>query len=562
LQNKENDWDINPENYLTDEEGNFKLRADGTPRKKGGRPKGSKGRGYNYHSETKAKQAAKRSVRDKEKKLKSAQNKIDNYKKSISKTKKTLSKLENENETKLVSADELDNIPSALQAEARENVIFKANEGPQEDFLAAGETDVLYGGAAGGGKSYAMLIDPLRFAHRPAHRALIIRRSMPELRELIDKSRELYPKAFPGAKYKEVEKMWIFPSGAKMEFGFLERDADVYRYQGQAYSFIGFDEITHLPTEFAWNYLGSRLRTTDPEIEVYLRCTANPGGSGAHWVKKRYIDPAPPNESFRGADGLTRKFIPARLQDNPYLAKDGRYEQMLASLPPTQRKQLLEGNWDVAEGAAFTEFNPFDHVITPFEIPVHWERSKGIDYGYASESACVWGAVDPSDGTLIIYRELYRKGLLGTDLARMITEMEYEDPFSVSGVLDTACWSRTGTTGPTVGETLQRAGHKLRRADKNRIQGKIQIHEYLKLMQSGRPRIQIFNTCPNLIRELQSIPLDKSKPEDVDTNASDHAYDALRYLIMARPRINDTIQQLRQFRKESHFTPSDSTFGY
>jgi hypothetical protein len=562
LQNNENDWDINPDKYLVDEEGNFKLKVDGTPRKKGGREKGSTGRGYTYHSETKAKQAAKRSVKDKEKKLKAAQSKIDNYKKSISKTKKTLSKLENENATKLVSADELDDIPTALQAEAQENVIFKANEGPQEDFLAAGETDVLYGGAAGGGKSYAMLIDPLRFAHRSAHRALIIRRSMPELRELIDKSRELYPKAFPGAKYKEVEKLWVFPSGAKMEFGFLERDADVYRYQGQAYSFIGFDEITHLPTEFAWNYLASRLRTTDPEIETYMRCTANPGGAGANWVKKRYIDPSPPNESFRGADGLTRKFIPARLQDNPYLAKDGRYEQMLNALPPTQRKQLLDGNWDVAEGAAFTEFNPFDHVITPFEIPIHWERTKGIDYGYASESACVWGAVDPSDGTLIIYRELYKKGLLGTDLAGMMTEMEYEDPFSVPGVLDTACWSRTGTTGPTVGETLQRAGHKLRRADKNRIQGKIQIHEYLKLQPSGRPRIQIFNTCPNLIRELQGIPLDKAKPEDVDTHASDHAYDALRYLIMARPRINDTINQLRQFRKESHFTPSDSTFGY
>ena len=562
MQNKENEWDINPENYLVDEEGNFKLKADGTPRKKGGRPKGSKGRGYNYHSETKAKRAAKKSVREKEKKIKAAQNKIDNYKKSVKKTKKTLSKLENENAQKLVSADELDGIPTALQAEATEDVIFKANEGPQEDFLAAGETDVLYGGAAGGGKSYAMIIDPLRFAHRPSHRALIIRRSMPELRELIDKSRELYPKAFPGAKYKEVEKLWIFPSGAKLEFGFLERDADVYRYQGQAYSFIGFDEITHLPTEFAWNYLASRLRTTDPEIETYMRCTANPGGAGAGWVKKRYIDPSPPNESFRGADGLTRKFIPARLQDNPYLAKDGRYEQMLNALPPTQRQQLLDGNWDVAEGAAFVEFNPFEHVITPFEIPVHWERTKGIDYGYASESACVWGAVDPADGTLIIYRELYKKGLLGTDLAGMITEMEYEDPFSVPGVLDTACWSRTGTTGPTVGETLQRAGHKLRRADKNRIQGKIQIHEYLKLTQSGRPRIQIFNTCPNLIRELQSIPLDRKKPEDVDTNASDHAYDALRYLIMARPRINDTISQLRQFRKESSFTPSDSTFGY
>ena len=559
------DWEVNPDNYAKDENGEFILKLDGTPRKKSGRAKGSKGRGYTYHSQTKAKMAAKKQVREKEKKLKAAQNKVDNYKKSISRTKKTLNKLDNKEssvEGKILEDTELEQLPSSLSEEVKEDIIFKANEGPQEDFLAAGDTDVLYGGAAGGGKSYAMLVDPLRFAHRAAHRGLILRRSMPELRELIDKSRELYPKAFPGAKYKEVEKLWNFPSGAKIEFGFLERDADVYRYQGQAYSWIGFDEITHLPTAFAWNYLASRLRTTDSEIETYMRCTANPGGAGANWVKKRYIDPAPSNVSFRGGDGLTRKFIPARLQDNPYLAKDGRYEQMLNSMPPTQRKQLLDGNWDVAEGAAFTEFNPFEHVITPFEIPLHWERIKGIDYGYASESACVWGAVDPSDGTLIIYRELYRKGLLGTELASMLTEMEYEDPFSVQGVLDTACWSRTGTTGPTVGETLQRAGHKLRRADKNRIQGKIQIHEYLKLQPSGRPKLQIFNTCPNLIRELQSIPLDRSKPEDVDTNASDHAYDALRYLIMARPRINDTISQLRQFRRESSFTPSDSNFGY
>jgi hypothetical protein len=385
---------------------------------------------------------------------------------------------------------------------------------------------------------------------------------MPELRELIDKSRELYPKAFPGCKYKEVEKLWNFPSGAKIEFGFLERDADVYRYQGQAYSWIGFDEITHQATEFSWNYLASRLRTTDPEIIPYMRCTANPGGVGAHWVKKRYIDPSPPYESFKGADGLSRKFIPARLDDNPYLAKDGRYEQMLKALPPTQRRQLLEGDWEVAEGAAFTEFDRNLHVIAPFEIPMHWERIKGIDYGYASESACVWGAVDKDDGTLIIYRELYRKGLLGTDLAHIISEMELNDPMSVPGVLDTACWNRTGQTGPTVGETLVKAGHKLRRADKNRIAGKIQIHEYLKVQQSGRPKIQIFNTCPNLIRELQSIPLDKSNPEDVDTHASDHAYDALRYLIMARPRVNDTYSQIRQFQRETVFQPADGTFGY
>jgi hypothetical protein len=558
--NEQPDWEINPDNYLKDNDGNFILKVDGTPKKKPGRPQGSKGRGYNFHSKTKAKQRTEKKLREKRKKIALARTKIANYKKDIEQTKETLSVLDGKK--RLITDEFLDDLSPTAKKEITQDIIFKANEGPQENFLAAGETDVLYGGSAGGGKSYAMIVDPLRFAHKPAHRALILRRSMPELRELIDKSRELYPKAFPGCKYREVEKLWNFPSGAKIEFGFLERDADVYRYQGQAYSWIGFDEITHLPTEFSWNYLASRLRTTDPEITPYMRCTANPGGVGAHWVKKRYISSAPPNDSFLGADGITRKFIPARLQDNPYLAYDGRYEQMLKSLPPAQRKQLLEGDWDVAEGAAFTEFERPLHVIAPFEIPIHWERIKGIDYGYASESCCIWGAVDPSDGTLIIYRELYRKGLLGTELAQLLTEMEISDPMSVRGVLDTACWSRTGTTGPTVGETLVRAGHKLRPADKNRIAGKIQIHEYLKLQNSGRPRIQIFNTCPNLIRELQSIPLDKNNPEDVDTHASDHAYDALRYLVMARPRVNDPLSQLRSLHREQLYRPVDSTFGY
>jgi len=525
-------------------------------------------RQYNYHSEVKAKISAQRSLREKKKREKKLQSQLSNLKTSLKKQENLQTKLDepadaSTKEGKIVDADDLDLLPDNVREEIKaKEVIFEPNEGPQTDFLAAPETDVLYGGAAGGGKSYAMLVDPLRFAHRAAHRALILRRSMPELRELIDKSRELYPKAFPGCRFREVEKIWTFPSGAKLEFGFLERDADVYRYQGQAYSWIGFDEITHLATEFSWNYLSSRLRTTDPEIQPYMRCTANPGGAGAHWVKKRYVHPSEPNESFTGNDGLTRKFIPARLDDNPYLSKDGRYEQMLKALPDVQRRQLLEGDWDITEGAAFTEFDTEIHVIPPFEIPIGWERVKGIDYGYASESSCIWGCVDPTDGTLIIYRELYRKGLTGEDLAVMITNMELEDPFSVQGVLDTAAWNRTGTTGPTVGETLQRAGHKLRRADKNRIQGKIQIHEYLRVQPSGRPKIQIFTSCPNLIRELQSIPLDKSNPEDVDTHAPDHAYDALRYLIMSRPKVNDIFNQFRHMRMEQAYTPVDSEFGY
>ena len=131
---------------------------------------------------------------------------------------------------------------------------------------------------------------------------------MPELRELIDKSRELYPKAFKGAKFREVEKIWRFPSGASLEFGYLDRDADVYRYQGQSYTWIGIDELTQYPTEFPLQYLQSRLRTTNKNIQCYIRCTANPGGVGGSWVRKRYLDPAPPNTSFFGEDKISRNF--------------------------------------------------------------------------------------------------------------------------------------------------------------------------------------------------------------------------------------------------------------
>jgi len=416
--------------------------------------------------------------------------------------------------------------------------------------------------------SYALIIDPLRYIHRAAHRALILRKTMPELREIIDKTRELYPQAVPGCKYKEVEKRWIFPSGATIEFGYLERDADVYRYQGQAYSLIAFDELTHLATEFPWNYLASRLRTTDPEIECYLRATTNPGGVGHMWVKSRYIDPASPNTTFVGADGLTRKFIPATLHDNPYLAKDGNYERMLRSLPEVQRRRLLEGDWNINEGAAFPEFSNYHHVIDPFTIPPSWVRVKGVDYGYASPSAVVWGALDPSDDTLIIYKELYQKGLTGEDLGQRIVELEAEERRSIPGVLDTAAWNRTGYTGPTIGETLNREPYmlKLRPADKNRIAGKVAIHQRLKRRimpdgELGRPKLQIFSTCKNLIRELYTLPLSETNSEDVDTKAEDHAYDALRYLVMSRPSAATAAH--KQFHIHTHtWSPSDAQFGY
>ena len=537
---------------LTNVEKDYILKESKPRKKKVGRPKNSE------LSNVKLALQAKRKLDKKNQKVKKLTRSLARVKKEVQKEEKALtSNVLTESETKVLP----DSIQEHLDTTGS-YVAFMPNEGPQTDFLAAAEKDVLYGGAAGGGKSFAMLIDPLRHCHIKEHRALILRRSMPELRELIDKSRELYPKAFKGAKFREVEKLWSFPSGAKIEFGFLEKDADVYRYQGQAYSWIGFDEITHLPTEFGWNYLASRLRTTNPELQTYLRCTANPGGVGAQWVKKRYVEAAEPNTTFKGTDGLTRKFIPALLQDNPYLAEDGEYERMLQSLPAVQRRQLLEGNWDVAEGAAFAEFTPDVHVITPFELPNWWERIKGVDYGYAAESCCLWAAIDPDDKTIIIYRELYRKGLTGEALGDTITQMEENEIKSIPGVLDTSAWSRTGYTGPTIGEILVNRGHKLRRADKNRIAGKTQIHEHLRQREgSGRPRLQIFNNCVNLIKELQGIPLSSKNPEDVDTKAADHAYDALRYLIMSRPKLDHPHDRMLRIKSDIH-QPSDNTFGY
>jgi hypothetical protein len=546
------DWDKNPEKYLTNPDGSFIIKKDGTPQLKPGRPKNSELSDFKLALQAK-------------KKLTKKSQKVKKLTRSLARVQKELKEEEKVLTSNVLTESETKKLPDQIQQHldtTGSHVAFMPNEGPQTDFLAASEKDVLYGGAAGGGKSFAMLIDPLRYCHFPEHRALILRRSMPELRELIDKSRELYPKAFKGAKFKEVEKLWQFPSGAKIEFGFLERDADVYRYQGQAYSWIGFDEITHLPTEFGWNYLASRLRTTNPELPTYLRCTANPGGVGAHWVKKRYIEPHEENKTFKGSDGLTRKFIPARLQDNPFLAEDGEYERMLLSLPAVQRKQLLEGNWEINEGAAFAEFDTSIHVIPPFELPTWWERTKGIDYGYASESCCLWGAIDPEDKTLIIYRELYRKGLTGEVLGDTLNDMEANEVKSITGVLDTAAWARTGYTGPTIGEMLMLKGHKLRRADKNRVAGKVQLHEYLRRDEkSGRPRLQIFNTCTNLIKELQGLPLSKSNPEDVDTHSPDHAYDALRYLIMSRPRLDHPHERMLRI-KQDIYQPTDSTFGY
>ncbi len=440
------------------------------------------------------------------------------------------------------------------------NVVFKPNAGPQSSFLAASEREVLYGGAAGGGKSFAMLADPMRYMGHPQFSGLLLRHTTEELRELIWKSQELYPRIYPGIKWSERKMQWQAPSGARLWFSYLDRDEDVLRYQGLSFSWVGFDELTQWSTPFAWNYMRSRLRSTAPDLPTYMRATTNPGGPGHVWVKKMFIDPSPAGRAFWATDIDTgdtlsypkghskegqplfkRRFIPAMLSDNPYLAEGGDYETMLLSLPEHQRKQLLEGNWDVAEGAAFPEFNRRIHVIKHEHIPGNWVKFRACDYGYGSYSAVLWFAVSPAE-QVIVYRELYVSKVLAKDLAHMVMNCERNDGQIRYGVLDSSCWHRRGDTGPSLAEQMIMEGCRWRPADRSagsRVAGKNEIHRRLQLDDfTQEPRLVIMDNCTNLIAQLPTLPLDKSNPEDINTKSEDHLYDALRYGVMSRPRFS------------------------
>lgn len=443
----------------------------------------------------------------------------------------------------------------------------------QKEFLSATEKEVLFSGGRGSGKSDALLADPLRYCSIPRFRGLILRRTMPELRDLIGRAKILYNQVYPGVKWKEQDKIFTFPSGARIEFGYCDNEDDLMRYHGQEFTWLGIDEITHFPTEDIITRLMASLRSTDISIPIHIRAATNPGGPGARWVKERFIDLGPSstriqvNDQYGNPiDGLTRRWIHSTAWDNkPLLDANPDYVKMLQSLSGVQRAQWYEGSWDAMSGAAFPEFRRDVHVIEPFKISNNWYKFRACDWGFTQPACCLWFAVD-FDHTIYVYRELYVTNTYADEFARTISALEQDD-YIRYGVIDGSVADQRGHY-TTIEDQMGDEGVYWDHADKSkgsRIAGKQVLHKYLRVdPDTQKPKLFIFNSCKNLVKELSSIVLDNRNLEDVDTTQPDHAYDALRYGLMSRPSPvfeNDFMSQM-QTKVRNTPTIINSTFGY
>ena len=409
----------------------------------------------------------------------------------------------------------------------------------QRRFIDAKENEVLFGGAAGGGKSYGQLIDALLFALKyPKSSQLILRRTYPELeKSIIRTSLRLYPREI--ASYNASSHVWKFQNGSIVEFGNCDTENDVYKYQSAEYDVMRFDELTHF-TEYQYTYLISRVRGTNG-YPKQVKSSTNPGGVGHTWVKERFIDPVPPLMAY-STDGGERIFIPSLVDDNVFLMQsDPEYKKRLKNLSENDQKALLYGDWDLDEGAYFDEFRKEVHVIKPHKLPDENRLYMSLDYGL-DMLACYWYSVD-SLGYVTVYRELYRSGLIIDDAARAIlAAMPPEEHQKITAIFAPRdLWNRRQETGKSVEQRFADMGLYLDKVSNSREAGWYEVKRYLRPQSDEfgdiTPKLRIFDTCRNLIRCLPAVRHDERKPNDVATEPHEltHAPDALRYFCDGLP---------------------------
>ena len=396
----------------------------------------------------------------------------------------------------------------------------------QKQFIDAKENEVLFGGAAGGGKSYGQIVDALLFALKyPGSKQLILRRTFAELdKSLIRGALALYPKSL--YTFNSSSHTGRFKNGSCIDFGYCATENDVYQYQSAEYDCIRFDELTHF-TEMQYVYLISRVRGAN-NFPKQIKSSTNPGGMGHSWVKARFVDSAVPGESFLGEGEMTRIFLPSLLSDNDFLLKnDPGYRLRLEALPEREKKALLYGDWNIFEGQYFDEFSHEKHVIDPFEIPNTWRKYRTLDYGL-DRLAVLWIALSP-DGCAYVYREYCESGLPIGRAARAITDRtpEGEDIYATLAPPD--LFSRTQESGKTKAGLFAECGVSFTKTSNDRECGWLAVKELLCDTPEG-VRLKIFKNCTEIIKCLPALTIDKIRPTDCSNEPHNitHAPDALR----------------------------------
>lgn len=403
----------------------------------------------------------------------------------------------------------------------------------QQAFIDSQAFETLFGGAAGGGKSYGQLVDGLLYALKyPKSKQIIFRSTFADLeKSLIRTSMNLYPLSI--ASYNDSKHTWKFKNGSIIDFGYIQYEKDVYQYQSAEYDVIRFDELTHF-TEFMYTYLISRCRGANPYPKC-IKSSTNPGGVGHNWVKERFIDIGAPNVihtcKLETGETTTRIFIPSLVQDNKFmLTYDPDYIKRLDALPEKERKALKYGNWDIFDGQFFTEFDRNIHVIEPFVIPKDWYVYFVMDYGL-DKLAGYWIAIDYNNNAYV-FREVYQSNLLVSQARDKIKEMTNEDVYMYLAPPD--LWNRHKETGKSTADIFAEGNVTLYKTNNDRIQGWLQMKEWLKPYKDEQgcttAKLKIFNTCKNLIRCLPQVQHDAKRVGDIANEPHEltHSVDAIR----------------------------------
>ncbi len=415
----------------------------------------------------------------------------------------------------------------------------------QKKFINSEAFETLFGGAAGGGKSYGQLVDALLYALKyPKSKQIIFRSTFADLeKSLIRVSLDFYPLSI--ASYNNSKHTWKFDNGSIIDFGYIQYEKDVYQYQSAEYDVIRFDELTHF-TEFMYTYMISRCRGANPYPKG-MKSSTNPGGVGHVWVKERFIDIGEPNVihncKLETGEEVTRIFIPSLVTDNKFMLEyDPDYIKRLDALPEKERKALKYGDWDIYDGMFFPEFKRRIHVIEPFEIPDNWNRYIAMDYGL-DMFAVLFVAID-TKGKAYVYNEIHKSNLIVSEARQVLKsymrKARYKYIYAPPDL-----WNRNRDTGKSTAELFYEGGIDLAKASNNRIAGWLNVKEWLKVRklrseQTGEiyedSDLKIFNNCINLIKYLPQLQHDEKEPNDVATEPHEptHITDALRYFCVSR----------------------------